>query len=78
MNEELTPEEIAKHYSACLDSVFVINDAIANTSKYKNDTTAIERNVKHLEVMLNAPFWTTEDMAPIESAIAAGNAVLAG
>lgn len=75
VNEE-TPERIAKHYSACLDSVWVINDAIANPQKYETDDTVIERNVKHLEGMRNATFWTDEDMAPIDAAIAAGNAAL--
>lgn len=76
--EELTAEQIAQHYSACLDSVWVINDAIANPAKYAADDTVIQRNVQHLEGMRNAPFWTDEDMAPIDAAIAAGNAALAG
>lgn len=75
--EELTTEQIAKHYSACLDSVSVINDAIANPNRYIGDDTVIQRNVQHLEAMLKAPFWTTEDMAPINAAVAAGNAALA-
>jgi hypothetical protein len=77
MEDELTPERIAKHYSACLDSVHVINDAIANPDNYAGDDTVIQRNVQHLEGMLNADFWTTEDMAPINAAIAAGNAATA-
>lgn len=76
--EEQTPEQIAQHYSACLDSVWVINEAIANPAKYAADDTVIQRNVQHLEGMRNAPFWTDEDMAPIDAAIAAGNAALAG
>lgn len=75
--EEQTPEQIAKHYSACLDSVWVIEDAIANPAQYTGDDTVIQRNVQHLEGMLKAPFWTTEDMTPITAAIAAGNAALA-
>ena len=75
--ETLTPERIAKHYSACLDSAYVIDDAIANPDKYAGDDTVIQRNVEHLESMLNADFWTTEDMTPITAAIAAGNAALA-
>lgn len=75
--DEQTPEQIAKHYSACLDSVWVINDAIANPNRYAGDDTVIQRNVQHLEGMLKAPFWTTEDMAPITAAIAAGNAAIA-
>jgi hypothetical protein len=76
--EELTPEQIAKHYSACLDSVWVINDAIANPNRYTGDDTVIQRNVQHLEGMRRAEFWTDEDMAPIDAAIAAGNAATAG
>jgi hypothetical protein len=78
MEDQLTPERIAKHYSACLDSVWVINDAIANPDLYTTDDTVIERNVQHLEGMRRAEFWTDEDMAPIDDAIAAGNAATAG
>ena len=76
MEDQLTPERIAKHYSACLDSVWVVNDAIANPDRYTGDDTVIERNVQHLEGMCQADFWTDEDMAPIDAAIAAGNAAL--
>ena len=76
MEDQLTPERIAKHYSACLDSVWVVNDAIANPDHYIGDATVIERNVQHLEEMRQADFWTDEDMAPIDAAIAAGNATL--
>jgi hypothetical protein len=78
MDDQLTPERIAKHYSACLDSVMVINDAIADPEKYAGDDTVVQRNVTHLEGMRAADFWTDEDMAPIDAAIAAGNAALAG
>jgi len=71
-------EEIAKHYSACLDSVNLINAVIADPAAYADDETVIQRNVQHLEGMLNAPFWTDEDMTPIEAAIAAGNAAQEG
>lgn len=77
MDDQLTPERIAKHYSACIDSVNLINDVIADPDTYVSDETVIERNVRHLEGMRNADFWTTEDMAPIDAAIAAGNAALA-
>jgi hypothetical protein len=72
---DLTEEQkIAKHYSAMLDSVFMINDAIANPAKYTNDEAVIQRNVDHLELMLAKDFWTTEDMASVNAAIAAGKA----
>ena len=74
--DEFTSEQIAKHYSACLDSVMVINDAIANPDSYTGDDTVIQRNVQHLEGMRKATFWTDEDMEPIDTAIAAGNAYI--
>ena len=74
MEDELTPERIAKHYSACLDSVWVVNDAIANPDKYTGDDTVIDRNVQHLEGMRKADFWAEEDMTPIDEAITAGKA----
>jgi len=73
MEEQLTQERIAKHYLACLDSVQVINDVVANSEKYKDDDTILERNVKHLQGMRQASFWTTEDMTPLEAAIALGS-----
>lgn len=76
MEDQLTPERIAKHYSACLDSVWVINDAIASPDTYAGDDSVIQRNVQHLEGMRQADFWTTEDMAPIDAAISSGNATL--
>ena len=76
MDDQLTPERIAKHYSACLDSVWVISEAIANPDEYTSDDTAIDRNVQHLEIMLNADFWTDEDMTPITAAIQSGLSAL--
>jgi len=76
MDDQLTPERIAKHYSACLDSVWVVNDAIANPDKYTGDDTVIDRNIQHLEGMRNADFWTDEDMTPIDEAITAGKAAI--
>jgi len=76
MDDQLTPERIAKHYSACLDSVWVVNDAIANPDKYTGDDTVIDRNIQHLEGMRNADFWTDEDMTPIDEAINAGKAAI--
>ena len=71
-----TPERIAHHYSACMDSVNLINDVAANPSNYSNDPTVVHRNVEHLEGMVNYPHWTNEDMAPLNSAINTGRAMM--
>lgn len=73
-----TPEQIAQHYSAMGDSVWLINAIIAGeqmadaSEADKKDT--VERNVAHLELMLAKDFWTDEDMTAVNEAIAAGKA----
>jgi hypothetical protein len=76
-----TPERIAQHYKAMLDSVSLINAVIAGTELQNEPDTekraCVKRNVEHLELMVARDFWTTEDMAPVNAAIASGNAHLA-
>jgi hypothetical protein len=69
--ENQTPEQIAQHYKAMLDSVWLINAIIAGEQDADKDT--IDRNVQHLELMLAKDFWTTEDMTAVNLAITAGN-----
>jgi len=71
-----TPERIAHHYRACMDSVNLINAVIAAPDNYADDPTVLQRNVKHLEGMVNYEHWTTEDMTPLNNAITAGNAAI--
>jgi hypothetical protein len=74
--ENQTPEQIALHYSAAMDSVNFINELIAGqhddrmTAEEKVD--AIKRNVDHLKIMVAKDYWTTEDLTPFHNAIAAG------
>ena len=70
--EIITAEEIARHYSAALDSVNLINDLVGLDNPTTEDLDAIRRNVKHLELMVAKDFWTTEDLTPFTAAIAAG------
>ena len=81
MENEITAEEITQHYSAMGDSVNLINDIIDgslmadDTQEDKND--CVDRNVRHLEIMVAKDFWTTEDMTSANSAITAGQNYLA-
>jgi hypothetical protein len=81
MENEITAEEIAQHYSAMGDSVDLINDIIDgskmadDTQEEKND--CVDRNVRHLEIMVAKDFWTTEDMTASNAAITAGQNYLA-
>lgn len=68
----VTAEQIARHYSAALDSVNLINDLVSKTNRTDEENDRIARNVEHLEIMVAKDFWTTEDLSPLNKAIAAG------
>ena len=80
MENEITAEEIAQHYSAMGDSVDLINGIIDgslmadDTQEDKND--CVDRNVRHLEIMVAKDFWTSEDLSPPNTAISAGKTYL--
>jgi len=73
MEKQMTSEDIARHYSAAMDSVNFINELIAGqhdermTAEEKAD--AIQRNKDHLKIMVAKDFWTTEDLTPFQNAI---------
>jgi hypothetical protein len=76
MPEEITAEQIAQHYSACMDSVNLINAVVAAPADYADDETVLQRNVDHLAAMVLQDYWTTEDMTPLNDAVTAGNAAI--
>ena len=66
--ETPTAEQIAKHYSACLDSVNLI---VARQPEGMSDADwadCLSRNKEHLKIMLAKDYWTTEDLAPLQAA----------
>lgn len=63
-------EQIARHYSAMLDSVNLINSFVPTQGAEALDT--LNRNVRHLEQMLMNEWWAGYDLAPINAAIVAG------
>lgn len=68
MNEILTAEQIAKHYSAALDSVALINAGKPEGMSDADWADCLARNKEHLKIMLAKDFWTTEDLAPLQDA----------
>ena len=68
MNETLTAEQIAKHYSAALDSVALINAGKPEGMSDADWADCLARNREHLKIMLAKDFWTTEDLAPLQAA----------
>ena len=69
MENEITPEEIARHYSAAMDSVNLINGDKPEMMSDEDWADCIARNKEHLEIMVAKDFWTTEDLTPLQEAI---------
>jgi hypothetical protein len=68
---DITPEQIAKHYSAAMDSVNLINEINAgehDTMTAEEKADALSRNKAHLEIMLAKDFWTNQDLTPLRNA----------
>jgi hypothetical protein len=72
MTEITTPtaEEIARHYSAAMDSVNLINAGKPENMEDADWADTVSRNKEHLNIMLAKDFWTTEDLAPLQAAAA--------
>jgi hypothetical protein len=64
----ITPEEIAQHYSAAMDSVNLINAGQPEGMTAEDWADCLARNKEHLKIMLAKDFWTTEDLTPLETA----------
>jgi hypothetical protein len=68
--EQPTAEEIARHYSAAMDSVNLINAGQPEGMKDAEWADCLARNKEHLKIMLAKDFWTTEDLGPLQAAAA--------
>ena len=66
---EETPESIARHYAACMDSVNLISGGKPSFMSQGQWDDAVRRNKEHLELMLKKPYWTTEDLTPLREAV---------
>jgi len=71
MTETPTAEEIARHYSAAMDSVNLINAGKPEGMTDEDWADTVARNKEHLEIMVAKDFWTDEDLTPFTAAIAA-------
>jgi hypothetical protein len=65
-----TAEEIARHYSAAMDSVNLINAGKPEGMTAEDWADTVARNKEHLVIMLAKDFWTTENLTPLQEAAA--------
>ena len=68
MNEITAEQQIAKHYSACMDSVNLINGGKPEMMSDADWADCLTRNKEHLKLMVAKDFWTTEDLTPLQQA----------
>lgn len=68
--ETPTPEEIQRHFNACMDSVNLINAGQPEGVEDADWADTVARNKEHLKIMLAKDFWTTEDLTPLQAASA--------
>jgi len=69
--EQITAEQIAKHYSAAMDSVNLINGTKPELMTDADWADCVSRNKEHLKIMLAKDFWTTENLTPLQQAAGA-------
>jgi hypothetical protein len=68
--EKPTAEEIARHYSAALDSVALINNGKPEDMEADDWADTVKRNVDHLNIQLAKPeFYEGYDLTPFENAV---------
>ena len=70
MIDTQTPEQIAQHYSAAMDSVNLINGGKPESMTEADWADCLSRNKEHLKIMLAKTYWTNEDLAPLQAASA--------
>ena len=70
MSDEITKEEIAQNYTAMGHSVDLLNEGKPEGMEDDEWTDTVSRNVEHLQLMVAKDYWTNEDMAAVNKAIA--------
>jgi hypothetical protein len=70
MENEITAEQIAQHYSAAMDSVNLINGGQPEGMTDADWADCLSRNKEHLKIMLEKTYWTTENLTPLQTASA--------
>ena len=68
MEIEITAEQIAKHYSAAMDSVNLIQAGKPELMEDAEWADCLSRNKEHLKIMIAKPYWTNEDLTPLQQA----------
>ena len=66
----ITEDEVQQHYNAAMDSVNLINAGKPDEMDQAEWDETVARNVEHLKIMVAKDYWTTQDLTPLNEAIA--------
>ena len=67
--QEVTAEEVARHYAACMDSVNLINAGQPEGMKDAEWADTVARNKEHLAIMVAKDFMQDQDLAPLQAVL---------
>jgi len=71
--ETPTVEEIARHLSAAMDSVNLLNAGKPDEMDDADWADTVSRNVEHLKIMVAKDWMADQDLSPLNAAIAANS-----
>jgi len=66
---EVTAEEVARHYAACMDSVNLINAGQPEGMEDAEWEATVARNQEHLRIMIQKDFMQDQDLAPLQAVL---------
>ena len=66
----ITEDEVQQHYKAAMDSVNLLNAGKPDEMDQAEWDDTVARNVEHLKIMVAKDYWTTQDLTPLNEAIA--------
>jgi hypothetical protein len=66
-----TAEKVVRHYSAAMDSVNLLNAGKPDRMSDEEWLDCKKRNVGHLKIMVAKDFMQSQDLTPLNAAIAA-------
>ena len=70
IKETVTPEEVARHYSAAMDSVNLLNAGKPEQMTAEDWLDTVKRNKEHLSIQIaKGDFYKGYDLTPFENAV---------
>ena len=69
-DNDITEDEVQQNYNAAVDSVNLINAGKPDEMDQAEWDETVARNVEHLKIMVAKDYWTTQDLTPLNEAIA--------